>query len=103
MPSTSAAAPIPTIAVSGEGDRLALEGVLDIRTLESATAALQRQVKQKKLHALDLGNLLELDTPGALLLRGLAGEGVELTRVRAEHKALLDIGGSLKLKPLPKS
>lgn len=102
MPSISAPAAIPAIAVSGEGDRLALEGVLDIRTLESASAALQQQTKQGKLHTLDLGKLLELDTPGALLLRGLAGKGVELTGVRAEHKALLDLVGSLKLAPLPK-
>jgi len=103
MPSTSAAMPIPTIVVSGEGDHLALEGVLDIRTLESATAALRRQAKQEKLHTLDLGKLLELDTPGALLLRGLVGKGVELTGVRAEHKALLELVGSLKLNPLPKA
>ena len=99
---TSKAEPMPTVVVSGEGDRLALEGALDIRTLAAATESLQRQVKQKKLRALDLRKLDELDTPGALLLRGLAGNGVELTGVRAEHQALLDLIGGLKLEPLPK-
>ena len=93
---------MPKVAVTGNGEQLALEGVLDVRTLGSATEALQRQVKQKKLRALDLGKLDELDTPGALLLWGLAGNGVELTGIRAEHKALLDLMAGLKLKPLPR-
>jgi phospholipid/cholesterol/gamma-HCH transport system permease protein len=101
MPSTSTAPSTPTVAVTGTGEQLALEGVLDVRTLASATESLQRQGKQKKLRTLDLGKLEELDTPGALLLWGLTGKGVELTGVRAEHRALLDLMGSLKLKPLP--
>jgi len=99
---TSKSAPMPTVVVSGEGDRLALEGVLDIRTLAAATLSLQQRVKQKNLRTLDLRKLDELDTPGALLLRGLAGNGVELTGVRAEHQALIDLIGGLKLAPLPK-
>jgi phospholipid/cholesterol/gamma-HCH transport system permease protein len=101
MPSISTTLSTPTVAVTGIGEQLALEGVLDVRTLASATESLQRQVKQKKLRTLDIGKLEELDTPGALLLLGLAGNGVELTGGRAEHRALLDLIGSLKLKPLP--
>jgi phospholipid/cholesterol/gamma-HCH transport system permease protein len=102
MPPASTESPLPTVAVTGEGDQLALEGVLDIRTLAAATESLQRQVKRQTPRALDLRKLEELDTPGALLLCGLAAKGVELTGVRAEHKALLDLVGDLKLKPLPK-
>ena len=101
MPSTSTTLSTPAFAVSGEGDRLALEGALDVRTLASATESLQRQVKQRKLRALDVDKLEELDTPGALLLLGLAGKGVELTGVRAEHRARRDLIGRLKLQPLP--
>ena len=87
----------PTIAVTGDGDRLALEGVLDIHTLAAAESAL----KERKSAALDLAKLSGLDTPGALFLCGLR-EKVELTGVRAEHKALLDLICALEVKPLPK-
>jgi len=88
-----------TVAISGDGDRLALKGALDIRTLAEA----KKSLKQQKPRALDLGNLSDLDTPGALFLCGLRDEGVELTGIRAEHKALLDLICGLELKPLPKS
>src|SRR5215471_20755738 len=100
MPHRSTEPSTPGVAITGDGDRLALEGALDIRTLCTATASLEGQVKKKKPHTLDLAKLEELDTPGALLLCKLAGAGVELTGARAEHKALLDLIGGLKLEAL---
>ena len=91
-----------TIAVSGEGDRLALEGVLDIHTLPEAQRSLRQALKQRKKGALDLANLSGLDTPGALFLCGLGDKGVAFTGIRVEHKALLDLVCGLELKPLPK-
>ena len=102
MPPRSTELSTPGVAITGEGDRLALEGALDIRTLSAATASLEGRVKTKKPRTLDLAHLEELDTPGALLLCRLAGAGVELTGIRAEHKALLDLIGGLKLQALPK-
>ena len=98
MPRASPESPAPTVALRGDGDRLALAGILDIRTL----AAAQQSLKQHKPRALDVSNLESLDSPGALLLCGLRADGVELTGVRAEHKALLDLICGLDLKPLPK-
>jgi len=92
----------PTIAVSGNGDRLALEGVLDIHTLKEARTSLRHALKQRKTRALDLGKLSGLDTPGALFLCGLGDKGVAFTGVRAEHQALLDLVCGLELKPLLK-
>ena len=92
----------PAIAISSEGDRLALEGVLDIRTLHEVQKSLRQALKQRKTGALDLAKLSGLDTPGALFLCGLGGKGVELTGVRAEHRALLDLVCGLELKPLRK-
>jgi phospholipid/cholesterol/gamma-HCH transport system permease protein len=89
--------PPSTFAVTGDGDQLALAGVLDIRTLGAAQDAL----KARKARALDLAQLEGLDTPGALFLCGL--KDVELTGVRAEHKALLDLICGLETKPLPKA
>jgi len=95
--------PPPTFAVTESGDRLALKGALTIRTLAEVEHALQQWWKQRESRALDLGELESLDTPGALLLCTLHDHDVELTRVRPEHKALLDLVGGLDLKPLPKS
>ena len=92
----------PSVAVKGEGDRLALEGVLDIRTLAAAETSLKHWQRQGKSRALDIGKLSEMDTPGALFLCGLRSKGVELTGMRAEHKALLDLICGLELKPLPR-
>jgi phospholipid/cholesterol/gamma-HCH transport system permease protein len=89
------------VAITGEGDRLAIEGALDIRTLGEA----ERSLKQQRGHtrgAIDLHKLSGLDTPGALFLCELRNKGVELTGIRAEHKALLDLVCGLDLKPLPK-
>ena len=102
MQRASSEPPSPTLAISGEGDRLALEGVLDIRTLTEARNSLTQWLKQRKSHALDLGNLSGLDTPGALFLCELGNKDVALTGIRAEHKTLLDLVCGLELEPLPK-
>jgi len=90
------------LAITGDGDRLALEGVLDIRSLREASDALSKWFAQHKPHALDLANLTALDTPGAQFLCALNAKGVELTGVRVDHKALLDLICGLEQKPLPK-
>ena len=92
----------PGVAVTGEGERLALEGVLDIHALAAAETALKHSLRRHKPHALNIGKLSGLDTPGALFLCGLRANGVELTGIRAEHKSLLDLICGLDLKPLPK-
>lgn len=102
-PSTPAPAPTtPTIAVTGEGDERSLEGVLDIRTLSDAKAALTQWLKEGKSRALDLAKLSGLDTPGAMFLCGLRNDKVELTGIRPEHKSLLELIGGLDAKPMPK-
>lgn len=102
MPRASADPSSPSIAISGNGDSSVLEGALNIRTLDSARKSLQQWRKQHKSRALDLGKLSGLDTPGALFLCELRNKGVELTGIRTEHKALLDLICGLDLKPLPK-
>lgn len=92
----------PTIIVSGDGDRLALTGTLEIVTLAEAKNSLRKWSKQGPSRALDIAGLDRLDTPGALFLCGLRDKGVELTGIRAEHRALLDLICELDLKPLPK-
>ena len=94
---------LSTLAISGEGGQLVLKGTLDIRTLTAARKSLQQGLKQRKSRALGLGQLSGLDTPGALFLCELRDKGVELTDIRPEHKALLDLICRLELKPLPKS
>ena len=92
----------PTVVVSGDGDRLALAGALEIRTLAAARNSLKKWSKQGTSRVLDVAGLDSLDTPGALFLCGLRDKGVKLTGIRAEHKALLDLICGLDLKPLPK-
>jgi phospholipid/cholesterol/gamma-HCH transport system permease protein len=53
--------------------------------------------------SLDIGKLDSLDTPGALFLCALRDQGVQLTGIRAEHRALLDLICGLDLKPLPRA
>ena len=94
-----------TLAVRGDGDRVTLEGPLEIATIGEATRALAQWLRQRvagRHRSLDLGSLTGLDSPGALLLCELRKKGVELTAVRAEHKALIDLICGLELKPLPK-
>jgi len=88
--------------VDNDGDRLALRGALDIRTLTQAENSLKQWPKKRKSRTLDISDLSSLDTPGALFLCGLRNKGMELTGIRAEHQALLDLVGGLELKPLPK-
>jgi phospholipid/cholesterol/gamma-HCH transport system permease protein len=89
---------VNAIAVSADAGRVALEGVLDIRTVASARRALAKL----DFGVIDLAKLEGLDTTGALLLRDLRARPAELTGLRADHQALLDFIGSLDAKPLPK-
>src|SRR5256884_8727363 len=90
-----------TVDIGDEGDRAALRGSLDIRTLGEAERSLGHWPKKRKSGALDLRDLSGLDTPGALFLCGLRNKGIELTGISADHRALLDLIGGLELKPLP--
>jgi phospholipid/cholesterol/gamma-HCH transport system permease protein len=88
-----------SLQVTGEGADLALEGALDIRTVEDAAHSLTPRLASSGAR-LDLARLTALDTPGALYLCGLRDK-VELTGVRADHQALLDLICKLEAKPLP--
>jgi phospholipid/cholesterol/gamma-HCH transport system permease protein len=90
-----------TLAVTGEGDQRALAGTLDIATLAEARTSLKKWSNRGPSRSLDVAKLDSLDTPGALFLCVLRDKGVELTRIRAEHHALLDLICGLELKPLP--
>jgi phospholipid/cholesterol/gamma-HCH transport system permease protein len=90
------------VAVGDEGNRAALRGTLDIRTLAEAEKSLGNWPKKRKSGALDLSDLSRLDTPGALFLCGLRNKGIELTGISTDHQALLDLVCGLELKPLPK-
>jgi phospholipid/cholesterol/gamma-HCH transport system permease protein len=92
----------PTLIVEGRNGNPALRGTLDIRTVAQAKRDLERAWGKGESRALDLRGLDQLDTPGALLLCALRGNAVELTGVRPEHQALLDLIGGLALQPLPK-
>ena len=98
----SAASSPSTVVVSGDGNRLALAGALEIGTLAEARNSLKKWPKQGSSRSLDIARLDSLDTPGALFLCGLRDKGAELTGIRAEHRALLDLICGLDLKPLPK-
>ena len=91
----------PTLAITGDGGALALEGALDIRTLEGAQKSLDARLKGNA-RSLDLAKLAALDTPGALFLCGLRDK-VELKGVRSEHQALLDLLCKLDVKPLART
>ncbi len=91
----------PSFAIEARGDRLVATGALDIRSLADAEEVLLRSRSNRKGRALDLSRLDSLDTPGALLLRMLRNEDVELTGVRPEHKALIALVSGLDLEPLP--
>ncbi len=102
MPQAALEAAPLRVAIDDVGDRLTLQGALDIRTLAQAQPLVNEWRRQRKLRVLALGKLSALDTPGALFLCGLRNSGMELADVRAEHKALLDLVGGLELKPLPR-
>ncbi|HEY2863922.1 MAG TPA: ABC transporter permease [Casimicrobiaceae bacterium] len=105
MPTDVHAMASPGLAISGDGDRLVLEGALDIRALTELRRSLQHWQKQGRgghaRRTLAIGKLSGLDTSGALFLCGLRDKGVELTGVRAEHKALLDLVCGTDVEPLP--
>jgi phospholipid/cholesterol/gamma-HCH transport system permease protein len=86
------------IAVTGDGERIALEGALDIHTLDEARTA----IGKTQSRVVDLAGLSALDTPGALMLCGL-GSKVELTGAHPDHQAILDLVCGLDHKPLPKA
>ena len=90
------------LAIEDMGDRLALTGALDIRTLAEAKQSLQRGRMERHGVTLDLSRLSALDTPGALFLCSLRAHGARLAGVRPEHAALLEFIDDLDLKPLPK-
>ncbi|MEO8740115.1 MAG: ABC transporter permease [Casimicrobiaceae bacterium] len=85
----------------GDGTALALAGPLNIHTVVEAEKSL-KPARAKKSRSVDLSNLGNLDTPGALFLCGLRNDGVKLTGIRTEHQALLDLICGLELKSLPK-
>ena len=97
----AAASARSTVVVSGDGDQLALAGALDISTLAATRQALKKRSKEGAWGSLDVARLDRLDTPGALFLCGLRDQGMELTGIRAEHQALLDLISGLELKPPP--
>jgi phospholipid/cholesterol/gamma-HCH transport system permease protein len=98
----SATPALAGVVVSGKGDRLALAGALEISTLAAAGNSLKAWSRHGPSRSLDIAMLDRIDTPGALFLCGLRNNGVELTGIRADHAALLDLIGGLDLKPLPK-
>jgi phospholipid/cholesterol/gamma-HCH transport system permease protein len=100
---TLGTAPSPELAIQGDAGQRALKGALQLRTLAEAERSLASRAGGKGPQSLDLSALSEIDTPGALLLCRLRKQGVELTGVRAEHRALLDLVGGLDLEPLPKA
>jgi phospholipid/cholesterol/gamma-HCH transport system permease protein len=81
---------------------MALDGVLDIHSLDLAKRGLGQWLRQRKSRALDLRKLSGLDTPGAMFLCELRDQHVELTGVSAEHQELLDLVCGLERKALPK-
>ena len=99
---SKSAAPKVAIQGDGDGDQMALDGVLDMHSLEQVRSALGKWIKQRKSGALDLSKLSGLDTSGALFLCELRDKEVALIGVSAEHEQLLDLIGSLDRKPLPK-
>lgn len=105
MPTDVPAPSSPGLAIGGDGDRLALEGILDIRTLTELRRSLQSWPGRRRgghaRRTLDLGKLTGLDTPGALFLCELRDKGVELTGIQDQHRALLDFVCGLEIKPLP--
>jgi phospholipid/cholesterol/gamma-HCH transport system permease protein len=93
----------PAVIVGGVGDRVELAGALEIGTLGEARESLKQWTMQGPSRSLDVGKLDSLDTPGALFLCALRDQGVQLTGIRAEHRALLDLICGLDLKPLPQA
>lgn len=102
MPGSTANPPPSAFAIHGEGEQMAVDGVLDIHSLDQARDALGNLLKQRKARALDLSKLSGLDTPGAMFLCELRDKKVELTGVSDEHQQLLELICGLERKPLAK-
>lgn len=92
----------PVVSIQGDGDQMALDGVLDIHTLEQVRTALGKWIKQTKSRSLDVSELSGLDTSGALFLCELRDKKVALTGVSVEHDKLLGLIDALDRKPLAK-
>ncbi len=92
----------PSFSIEAENDTLRLNGSLDIRSLGDAEALLKSSRGKHGIRSIDLGGVEVLDTPGALLLCTLRKGSVELTGIRPEHKALLDLVCGLELKRPPR-
>lgn len=93
----------PTLAIAGDGDRLALDGALGLRTLNQARQFLEPWRKHRTSRVLDVSGLSSLDTPGAMFLCELRDAHVELAGIQPAHEALLELIGGLQRKPLAKS
>jgi phospholipid/cholesterol/gamma-HCH transport system permease protein len=90
-----------SFSIEARDGRLLLSGRLDIHSLPAAETKLKHWRGNKPV-AIDLRGLHALDTPGAMLLCALRHADVELTGIRTEHKALLDLVCALDARPLPK-
>jgi len=92
----------PSLVLSGENGHFSLSGALCIESLAEAEHLLGKISTSDAGSTLDISELNNLDTPGALFLCELRDKQVTLSAVRAEHQALLDLVCGLDLKPLPK-
>ena len=81
---------------------MALAGTLDIRTLAEAEAAVAQWPKPRQSRTVDVGNLSGIDTPAALFLCRLRGQGIALANIQPDHQSLLDLICGLPGEPLPK-
>jgi phospholipid/cholesterol/gamma-HCH transport system permease protein len=98
---TDATAPSP-LTIAEDDHRAALRGALNIHTLVDAERRLASRAR-KHGGTIDITDLSVLDTPGALLLCELQGNGIDVVGASAEHQALIDLVCNLKIKPLPKA
>lgn len=72
------------------GNVLAFSGSMTAGTLGGVEGELRR-LDTGKIAAVDGSAMVGLDTTGAVLIRGIAGEGVELRGFRLEHRELIDM------------
>ena len=90
------------VAITGEGEAMALAGVLDVHSLGKVKKTLASWLAKRTSRTLDLDKLGGLDTSGALFLCELRNRHVALTGLSAEHAQLLDMVCDLERKPLAK-
>src|ERR1044071_7637933 len=98
MQATSRQSSRSGIVITENGEEVALEGVLNARTL----AQVKNRFAQRKPRAVDVAKLAVLDTIGALFLCELDAQDVKLTGIPAEHRPLLELVRTLELEPLTK-